>query len=266
MIKADLFIIDPQVDFCNPKGALYVKGAEDDMTRLAAMINRTRSKLHDIHVTMDTHHLLDVAHPLYWKNTAGVHPAPFTIITVKDVEQGVWIPTIPSFITRSLEYVKTLEKNGRYPLCIWPPHCLIGSEGHKVVPEVFAELTAWEEANISMVNYVTKGSNLFTEHYSGLLADVPDPSDESTQINSKLIKTLESVDMIAVAGEASSHCVANTIRDLVNNFSQAECAKKLIILEDAMSPVGTYENLAAAFFDEMKQKGVTFQKTTEFLA
>ena len=108
---------------------------------------------------------------------------------------------------RALTYVQTLAKNGRYPLCIWPPHCLIGSPGHAVMPELFAALLDWEQ-RFALVDYVTKGSNIWTEHYSAVQADVPDPADPGTQINTALIQTLLKADMIAVAGEAGSHCLA----------------------------------------------------------
>ena len=89
-----LVVIDPQVDFCDPRGALYVKGAENDMTRLARMVGRLSSKLDDIHVTLDSHRLIDVAHPIFWKDSTGRSPAPFTIITAKDVENGRWTPAL----------------------------------------------------------------------------------------------------------------------------------------------------------------------------
>lgn len=263
-VKVDLLIIDPQVDFCDPKGNLYVKGAEDDISRLVTMVDRLCDKINDIHVTVDTHHLLDVAHPLYWKDSKGNHVTPFTIISAKDVENGVWTPSIPSLYQRSLAYVRALEKNNRYPLCIWPPHCLIGSEGHNIMPDLLKALMEWEKAP-AMIDYVTKGSNPYTEHYSGLMADVPDPTDPSTQLNTRLIQTLESVDIIAIAGEASSHCVANSVRDLIKGFASSDCAKKIVILEDAMSPVTGFEQLAADFFTEMKALGVQFAKTTDFL-
>jgi len=38
--RIDLLIIDPQVDFCDPSGALYVPGAEKDMERLSEMVKR----------------------------------------------------------------------------------------------------------------------------------------------------------------------------------------------------------------------------------
>jgi nicotinamidase/pyrazinamidase len=265
MKKVDLFIIDPQVDFCESKGNLYVKGAEDDMSRLSKIVARLKDKWNDIHVTLDSHHYFDVAHPIYWKDSKGDNPKPFTIITAKEVVDGIWSPTVPSLYKRSIDYVKTLEKNNRYPLCIWPYHCLIGSDGSKVFPELFDAFIEWEKIPGNMVEYVTKGSNPYTEHYSGLQADVPDPSDTTTQLNKRLIDTLEAVDIIVVAGEASSHCVANTINDLISNFTNFDCAKKIVLLEDAMSPVTGFEKLTEDFFNNMKSKGVTFAKTTDFL-
>lgn len=116
-----------------------------------------------------------------------------------------------------------------------------------------------------MVNFITKGSNPYTEHYSGICADVPDPTDPTTQINRQWIETLENADIIAIAGEASSHCIANTVRDICNNFTDPKYAQKLVILEDAMSAVPSFEKLADDFFNDMKSKGVQFAKTTDFL-
>lgn len=265
MNKVHLLIIDPQNDFCSPKGSLYVTGADQDMVRLSAMLDRLTGKIEDIHVTLDSHHLVHIAHPIFWKNSKGEKPNPFTLISATDVRNGVWTTTNPSLFKRALAYVEALESNARYPLVIWPPHCLIGSEGHNVVPELFAKLTEWEK-QFAVVNYVTKGSNLFTEHYSAIQADVQDPSDPGTQLNTDLINVLANeADIVLVAGEASSHCVANTVRDIINNFGDPKYAEKLVLLTDAMSAVGTFEATADKFFEDMKTAGVKFSTTTEFL-
>lgn len=264
-IKAELLIIDPQNDFCDPKnGSLYVKGADEDMQRVANMLDRIGDKLNDIHVTLDTHHYVDVAHPVFWKDSSGKNPAPFTIIGAKDVENGVWSPARPSLHKRMLEYVRTLEKNGRYPLCIWPPHCLIGSWGHGVYQPLYEKLTEWEKG-FAMIDYVTKGSNLYTEHYSAVTADVPDPEDPSTQINTRLIETLQNADIIAIAGEAGSHCLANTVRDIANEFGDDSYVKKMILLGDGTSPVPMFEKFQEDFIKEMTGRGMQISNTVEFL-
>lgn len=264
--RIELLIIDPQVDFCDPaRGALYVPGAEHDMTRLAAMIRRLKLKLDDIHVTLDSHHFIHIAHPIFWKDSSGNHPPVFTTITRADVEDGVWTPTVPGMYRRALEYARRLEQNGRYELTIWPPHCLIGSPGHAVFPELFSALTEWEE-RFAVVDYVTKGSNILTEHYSAVQADVPDAADASTQINTRLIRTLENADVIAIAGEARTHCVANTVRDIANNFGDDSFVKKMVLLADAASDISGFEAHAQSFLNEMTGRGMQLSTTTEFLA
>lgn len=277
MLKVDLLIIDPQVDFCDPAGSLYVPGAENDCDRLGAMIDRINPKINDIHCTLDTHHQYDIAHPMFWINSAGKHPDPFTIINANDVKNGVWRTTIPAHQNHASmkahgqdrdgaeEYVESLAKNGRYPLCIWPPHCLIGSHGYDVYPSVFKAISRWEQTYNAFVDFVTKGSNFMTEHYSAVMADVPDPEDPSTQLNTRLIDTLQKVDIIAISGQALSHCVANTVRDIANNFGE-ENIKKFVLIEDTTSPVAGFEKLAQDFVAEMVSRGMQVAKSTDFLA
>jgi nicotinamidase-related amidase len=262
-MKIDLLVIDPQNDFVLDGAPLHVPGAKDDMARLAAFVKKNRSKLDDIHVTLDSHHLLHIANPLFWKNSAGDHPNPFTVISYQDVESGKWMATNPKWQKHAMEYTGTLAKNGRYVLCVWPPHCLIGSDGHGVVTELFKAFKEWEE-EFAVVNFVTKGSNIFTEHYSAVKADVPRPDDPSTQINTRLIDTLLKADKVLISGEASSHCVAFTARDIAEAFGDEKYLQKLIILEDTMSPVPGFENFQADFFKEMKAKNVEFSTTEKF--
>ncbi len=264
-MQVELLIIDPQVDFCDPSGALYVPGGEADMARLARMVRRLAPRLDGIHVTLDSHHLVDTAHPIFWQDAAGSHPAPFTLLSAEDVEAGRWTTTQPDMYPRALAYVQALAAHGRYPLCIWPPHCLIGGAGHAVVPDLFAALAEWEE-KFAVVDYVPKGSNIWTEHYSAIQADVPDPADPGTQTNTALIQTLKEADVIAVAGEASSHCVANTVRDLADNFGDDRLVSKITLLTDAVSPVPGFEAFQDDFLREMTARGMTLSTTTEFLA
>ncbi|MET0650115.1 MAG: hypothetical protein ABW208_26195 [Pyrinomonadaceae bacterium] len=264
--RIELLVIDPQVDFCDPaRGALYVPGAEHDMARLAAMIRRLKGKLDDVHVTLDSHHFIHIAHPIFWKDSKGAPPPVFTRISRDEVEQGVWSPKVPGMYRRALEYVRRLEQNGRYELTIWPPHCLIGSPGHAVFPELFAAFNEWE-TRFAFVDYVTKGSNILTEHYSAVQADVPDPSDASTQINTRLVRTLEQADLVAIAGEARTHCLANTVRDIADAFGDDSLVSKLVLLTDASSDIPGFEPHAQAFMSEMAGRGMQLSTTTEFLA
>lgn len=263
MKKVHLLVIDPQFDFCDPKGALSIPGADADMQRLSAMILRLGDRLDDIHCTLDMHHKVDVAHPIFWKDSSGKAPAPFTIISSAEVENGTWTPREVSLTRRMIEYVRSLETGGRYPLCIWPEHCLIGHPGSNVMPDLMDAFLRWED-QFALINYVAKGSNIYTEHYSGVQAEVPDPGDPSTQINIGLIQILQDADLIAIAGEAGSHCLANTVRDIANNFDE-DSIQKLCLLVDATSPVPGFEQAQEEFVNEMIGKGMQTSTTVDFL-
>jgi len=264
-MKTHLLIIDPQNDFCDKNGALFVAGADRDAVRLGKMLNRLVKKIDDIHVTLDSHRTVDIAHPIFWINSKGQHPGPFTIISEADVSGGAWMTTNPAWRKRGLEYVKLLAKNGRYPLCIWPPHCRIGTWGHSIAKPVSDALLKWEEERFGVIDFVTKGSNILTEHYSALQADVPDPADPSTGINTDLLKVLQDADAILITGEALSHCVANTITDIANNFGE-ENIKKFVLIEDTCSNVTGFDNLGKDFIKNMTKRGMQISKSNEYLA
>ena len=261
----NLLIIDPQVDFCDPKiGKLYVNGAEKDMDRLGTMIRKFGHMIDRINVTLDSHQTVHIAHPIFWSNSKGEHPTPFTIITADDVANGTWKATNPAMQEWGVKYVNALRDGGRYPLCVWPEHCLIGSQGATVTPVLYDALLEWEKG-FRKVNFIPKGSCVFTEHYSAVKAEIVRPDDSTTMLNSHLINVLKNGNDILIGGEASSHCVANTLRDIVKEIDVSEI-KKFVIIDNCMSPVLApgIEHFEKEFFDEMRGLGVRFAKSTEY--
>jgi nicotinamidase-related amidase len=263
--KIHLLVIDPQNDFCDSNGSLYVAGAERDMDRLAAMIDRLRDALSAIHVTLDSHRKVDISHPIWFRDSRGKHPAPLTVISAEDMERGRWTTTRPSAFERTLSYLRALAATGRYPHVIWPYHCLIGDGGHNVWPKLSEAIHAWED-RFAMADYVTKGSNPWTEHFSAVQAEVPDPTDPTTQVNTALIDTLEAADTILLAGEALSHCLANTVRDVADKFADPSFVRKLVLLTDASSNVPGFEAYGDDFLRSMKQRGMNTATTTDIAA
>ena len=278
--KAHLLIVDPQNDFCDipvadqpidllnsgctRAPALPVAGADNDMKRLAAFINRVGSKLTDIHVTLDLHHPIDIAHPTWWTSATGESPAPFTVITSQDIAAGLWRPRNPLVHERSRQYVAQLDAAQRYALVVWPEHCLVGHWGHNVHATVAHALDAWARNKLAVVDYVTKGTNPFTEHYSAVQAEVPDPSDPGTLLNGRLIRALADADVVIVAGEALSHCVAHTVRDIANNFGE-DNIRKLVLLTDCCNSVGGFEQLGQDFVAEMCARGMQTARSSDFV-
>lgn len=266
--QVHLLAIDCQNDFCDPTGSLFVKGADQDMIRLSAMIDRLGGKIDEIHVTMDSHQMFHIAHPLFWRDRDGNPPKPLiTMITHKDVLDGVWQPVNPVLRDWALHYTEMLEKNKRYVLVVWPPHCIIGSKGHGLVPCFSDAINKWAEEQVAIVSFVTKGSNWKTEHYSAVQADVSDPDDPTTQLNEDVIAAMSVADIILTAGEALDFCFANTLRDIIEKFGK-ENAKKFVILTDATSCVNApgLEHLGPDFMKEMLALGVQTSTTVDFLA
>lgn len=264
-MKVHVLSIDMQNSFTSPAGSLSVKGADKDVDRLALMIKRCKGKIDDIHQTLDQHHKLSIFHKLWFVNSSGKHPSPFTSISVEDIESGKWAPTIPSLYKRTLDYVKALRTGGKYDLTIWEDHCIIGSEGANISPTLLDALLEWEESP-GIVDMVTKGSNPFTENYSALEAEVPDPTDTTTQLNTSLIKTLEEADVVAIAGEALSHCVKSTVESIVNNFSDPSYIKKFVLLTDCTSSVTGFEKQGDDFVKAMSARGMKFSTSKDFLS
>ena len=143
---------------------------------------------------------------------------------------------------------------------------MIGDEGHNVYPLVAEAIHEWEDRRFAMADFVTKGSNPWTEHFSAVQAEVPDPADPSTQVNARLISTLEDADIILLAGEALSHCLAHTVRDVATQFADPRYISKMVLLTDASSSVTGFESLGADFAREMCAKGMKTSTTTDFLA
>lgn len=267
--KIHLLSIDPQNDFCiangpgGEKGALVVGGADQDMARLATFITKNKKRIEEIHCTLDSHQTVHIAHPIFWVNSKNEHPNPFTVITADDVKNGTWRAFYPPFQKRAQAYVDALAVNKRYALVIWPPHCIIGSWGSSVVPAVSNALIDWEFTKFNKVNYVPKGSNFFTEHYSGIKADVIDDTDASTKLNTNLIDALTQADEILITGEALSHCIANTVRDIATEFG-VDNIKKLTLITDTASNVTGFEQLGRDFVTEMAARGMKLTTTKDW--
>jgi len=276
MENIQLLIIDPQIDFCEPgtgiddpnRGTLYVDNAENDMARAAGFISRYGSKIKKIHVTLDCHHLIDVAHPPMWRDGDGNEPPIFTIITSQEIKDGVWTPYRPDFRQKFINYTEALAVSGRFPLCIWPPHCLIGSPGNAVLPILFEALMEWQRNTNRSVQWVSKGSNPLTEHYSAVKAEVPEPDDITTQLNAHLIQTLVDADKVFAFGEAGSHCVKSTVEDIADGFGNDDYVKKMVLLTDCVSPVQSpyvdFPAIQAQFIKDMGARGMQTALSTDF--
>ncbi len=282
MRKNVLLIIDPQEDFCEPEdgrgGALAVPGGRDALKRIAKFIDKMGSKLDDIIVTLDCHNPMHIAHPIWFIDEKGCPPAPFSTVVEDNGEMLVgtldangFNPTGKircrsiGFMVWTLNYLKTLKAGNRYPHMIWPPHCIIGEPGGCVIPEVAKSVRNWEEKEFAVASRISKGSNIKTEHFGAIRAEVIDPSDPSTQINSNFLELLSDPDAtIFGCGLALGHCLANTARDTAEEFDGDTFCERFVLLRDGMEHVPGLEFLGDSFVKDFEARGMRVANTTDF--
>jgi nicotinamidase-related amidase len=267
-MAAKLLIIDPQVDFCDidDRSALPVTGANADMYRLAGLMDALPLRLvTQVIVTLDTHASVGIERTTFWQDATHQQVAPFTEVTEADVRTGKYLPVDARKLQPVINYLHELEHQGRYRLMVWPVHCVLGTRGHNIQEAVNEQIARWEQFWQRGAVKHLKGMNPLTEAYSAVRAEVPIDSDETTQANLALIEQARSQnDWLLVAGEASSHCVKATMEHLFDHFTDNE-AKRVVLLNDCMSPVGGFEQQAQRFFEDSRAKGAKVLNANEAL-
>jgi nicotinamidase-related amidase len=232
------FGIDCQVGFCTPGASLFVPGAVEDTTRVIDFLYRHLNRITGLSFSLDTHRVFQIFHPAFWMDEKGKHPAPMTTITHDDVRAGRFTPI--AHPKEALEYTKKLEATGRYVLTIWPYHTLLGGLSHALVPSLM-ELSLFHAlVRKSQTHFETKGTHAMTENYSVLSPEVKELGGANVGgFNASFFRMLSSYDRIYVFGQAKSHCVLSTLKDLQNEIEATDPSliNKIYILEDCMSPV-----------------------------
>ncbi len=265
--KVALLIVDGQWDFVSPLGGLPVPGAVGDMQRLIEFIYKNLGDITSILASMDAHLLYHIFSATWWVDRNGNPPKGYQPITYADIKSGAWKPIIDPLW--STEYVKKLQAQAQKPLMIWPAHCLEGTPGQALVPALSEAIMYHSTARGSQPTYLKKGKNARTEHYGIFKAEIEDPKDVSTQLNTTILDIIAKNDLIYVAGEAKSHCVLETMNQLVAYFgkTQPETIKKIRFMMDCTSSVKhpdiDFEAIANAELEKMVKKGVVLVKSTD---
>jgi nicotinamidase-related amidase len=256
--KVHLLLIDLQKDFCFPEGTLYVggrsgRGAIEDNDRIARFVYGNMDVISQITVTLDTHYPFQIFSPSFWIDAASQPLAAHTVITTAQVRDGSIRPNpaIASWVSdgdygwlveQAAHYCRELEKSGKYTLYLWPPHCLLGSEGHTLAG-VIQEARVFHAYVRHAPNLAeVKGGSILTENYSVFAPEVATRHDGKGMIgqrNGRFLDMLLRSDSVIIAGQAASHCVKSTIEDLLHEVMPRDplLVKKVYVLEDCMSAV-----------------------------
>jgi len=227
-----IVLIDVQNTFCLPDFELFVagrsgNGAVEDNIRLCRYIYQNLHRITHIAATMDTHLPMQIFHAPFWVDAEGNHPAPFTMISREDVEQGRWrfnpaladvLGLTPAQAERYVRhYVETLAARGKYQHTVWPFHAMLGGVGHALVPAVEEAIFFHSIARYAQPEFILKGQHPLTEHYSALAPEVNTDADGNQLVppNERLVEIVLEYDAVVITGQVNcrpSRCSTSAVR------------------------------------------------------
>ncbi|HWO22588.1 MAG TPA: nicotinamidase [Kofleriaceae bacterium] len=278
--RVHLLLIDVQKDFCFPEGTLYVagrsgRGAIDDSRRIAELVYRNLGVITEVTTTMDTHLAYQIFFPSFWLDRNDAPLTAHRVVTSDQIAGGEVRPNpaIAKWLCggnytwlckQVLHYTKELERAGKYQLYLWPPHCLLGSDGHALAGLVHEARLFHAFARTAQSSVEVKGGNPLTENYSVLRPEVLSRFDGAAlaQRNTQFLHTLLAADAVVIAGQAASHCVKSTIDDLLGEIAAQDpsLAKKVYLVTDCMSAVTVPDGKGGFAVDFTAQAEAALQK------
>jgi nicotinamidase-related amidase len=261
-----LLLVDAQVDFIHPDGALSVPGAVDDTRRTIEWLYRNLGQVTAVAASLDSHTPIQIFYPTWWADQDGNPPASFTLITADDVQQGRWKPLFePEW---SVRYVQTLEAQAKKILTIWPFHTMIGTPGQTLTPALYEAIAYHAGARRAQPIFLTKGAIPKTENYSILEPEVKVPDHPLGDLNRQFLDMLASYDLVYIAGQAKSHCVLETATSIMRYFAdRPDIIARLRFLIDCTSsvvhPQIDFDALANAALAQFEAQGLRLVHSTD---
>jgi len=123
-------------------------------------------------------------------------------------------------------------------------------------------LSEWAVQRKRTINWYFKGQNNRTEMYSALKAEVEVAGDKTTKLDEDLISYLARHEKVICCGQALSHCLNYSVRDLLSGWPKGR-EGDIVVLEDGASPVPGFEESATTFLADMRKAGVTVSKAAD---
>lgn len=263
-----LLAIDFQIGFCHKNtGTLYVPGSEDDIKRTISFLFNNLENITTIFSSLDTHLAFQIFFKTWFSDNKGKFPDYFTMLDKKMIESGQLMPTVDPVWT--LDYIEKLKKQGNKDLCIWTFHTMLGTIGHALDPALFEAFFYHAIARVSQTSFLTKGNIPQTEMYGILSPEVQVPQHPMGGFNTSFLNLLTKHDKVFIVGEAKSHCVLESIKQIYNFFikDDPDVLKKIYILEDCMSsvqhPAVDFEAITQAEFNKFRNSGINIVKSID---
>jgi len=252
-----------QIDFIHTDGSLSVPGAITDTRRLIEFIYVNTGQITRINATLDSHVPTMIFFPSWWINPdTQVAPPPLTVITSQDIVSKFWIPLFePDW---SYFYVQEVEKQNKN-LIIWPYHTLQGTAGHLLSPALSEAISFHSSARKTNPVYIRKGTTPQTENYGVFAPEVDyQVTPRISKTNISLLNDIFSFDRIVIAGQASSHCVLETLKQAAVLFPP-QVFSRITLLTDCTSPVQhpdiDFEKITAIELEKLQALGLKLNQS-----
>ncbi|QAY66529.1 hypothetical protein [Paenibacillus protaetiae] len=244
-----LLLVDQQNSFMEG-GELGVPGSLEDTARLGGFLYRNLHRITQIAMTQDVHTPLQIFHPCWWRSPEGQHPAPVeTVITLEAVERGEWIAQFHP--EESLAYVRQLRLGGKRELRIWPYHCLEGTFGAQFESQLMNLVYYHSAARQIKPVILGKGDDPLSEMYGAFLRE----DGLTSEANRAFLDSLTSYSRIYVAGQALSHCVLDTLTQLLEYHAGNKAFTGSVhLLTDCSSPIPGTEDVTKAAIEQLVQR------------
>ncbi len=268
-----LTVIDQQKTFCLNDGELSIAPASvSDTVNLCNFIYKNMRVLSDLILTLDTHYLFQIFHPLFWIDGYGNHPPGFTVVLPGDIGKRIFVNPEMAYIllgdqkylpwlqSYALHYTEELTRSGKPPLVVWPVHARLGSPGHALVPALQVAVDFHDVARWSRSQYRIKGDLPLSEYYSPFGTEVTRAHDGVIvgEESDKVVEDLLKYEVLVIAGEAESHCLRAAIYDILKKIQKQDpkLAERIYILGDCTSSVPGFEQQGKDAIEDFKKHGM----------
>lgn len=253
-------MVDFQNDFCDPRGALFVPGADQDCVRVAEFLRVHAAHVDALYVSCDRHPRMHVAHPCFWRSLTGDALGPFDTVSFERLRSGACVPVRVGYVQTVAGYLAFRAYTGKGPLYLWPEHCVRGSWGQAVHPLIVEAVRFWQRAHRTRhPQFFFKGENPCVEQFSVLSSEYLASQGTADSLFVKRCQMLRAHERIFVAGEALSHCVVCTLQDM----QRAGVLSRVSLLKDGSSVVPGFEQKTAASVQTLCAQGLTWLRMTE---
>lgn len=281
--KVMLMLVDPQLGFIEKGRPLCVPGAIQDTINIVDFILKNMDKITQITASLDSHLPFQIFFPDWWVYADGRPLEPFTVVTLEDVQSkkikpifdfpyeyatGKSMPWSEYYLAMLENYGKKTGDNdfAKKNLMVWPNHCMIGTGEHIIEPTLYEAIFAHAIARKSEPKLKTKGAVQVTENYSIAEGEVECADEKDSGLDEDFMTDLKKYDVIYIAGEASSHCVLETIYSIIRYYKNdaSDVLSRIRILVDCMSPVGGFEDMAKQAIEALASTyGLKLVKSTD---